>query len=173
MRLALKRHPDTRCDAVTAIGVDVARPRTGALVLSYEATGIIGGLHLPLVTAPTRTDELWRDTCFEVFIRPALVASYFEFNFAPSTQWAAYRFDDYRSSMHTAEIGAPRVEIESSPGLFTLRVALELESFPLDPWRVGLSAVIEESSGRLSYWALAHPSGKPDFHHADCFACQI
>jgi len=33
--------------------------------------------------------------------------------------------------------------------------------------------VIEETSGRLSYWALAHPSGKPDFHHADCFACEI
>ncbi len=173
MRLALKRHPDTRCDAVTAIGVDVARPRTGALVLSYEAIGNIDGLHLPLVTAPTRTDELWRHTCFEVFIRPAVAATYFEFNFAPSTQWAAYRFDDYRSSMHTAEIGAPRVEIKSSPGFFTLRAALELESFPLDPWRLGLSAVIEESSGRLSYWALAHPSGKPDFHHADCFACEI
>ena len=114
MRLALKRHPDTRCDAVTAIGVDVARPRAGALVLSYEAIGNIDGLHLPLVTTPTRTDELWRHTCFEAFIRPAAAATYFEFNFAPSTQWAAYRFDDYRSIMHTAEIGAPRVEIESS-----------------------------------------------------------
>jgi hypothetical protein len=78
MRLALKRHPDTRCDAVTAIGVDVARRRTGALVLSYEAIGNIDGLHLPLVTTPTRTDDLWRHTCFEVFIRPAVAATYFE-----------------------------------------------------------------------------------------------
>ena len=37
-------------------------------------------------------------------------------------------------------------------------------------WRLGLSAVIEDTSGRKSYWALAHPPGKPDFHHADCFA---
>jgi hypothetical protein len=37
-------------------------------------------------------------------------------------------------------------------------------------WRLGLSALIEETSGRKSYWALAHPPGKPDFHHADCFA---
>jgi hypothetical protein len=173
MRLALKRHPDSRCDAVTAIGVGVARPRTGALVLSYEATGNVGSLRLPLVTAPTRADELWRHTCFETFIRPAVAADYFEFNFAPSTQWAAYRFDDYRSGVHTAETGAPRVEIKSSPGLFTLRAALELPSFPSGPWRLALSAVIEEVNGRLSYWALAHPPGNPDFHHADCFACEI
>jgi hypothetical protein len=38
---------------------------------------------------------------------------------------------------------------------------------------VGLSAVVKETSGRQSYWALAHPSGKPDFHHSDCFALEV
>jgi len=37
-------------------------------------------------------------------------------------------------------------------------------------WQLGLSAVIEEKSGRKSYWALAHPPGEADFHHSDCFA---
>jgi len=41
------------------------------------------------------------------------------------------------------------------------------------PWRLSLSAVIEQADGRLSYWALAHPPGKPDFHRADCFTCEI
>ena len=35
------------------------------------------------------------------------------------------------------------------------------------PLRLGLSAVIEASDATLSYWALHHPPGKPDFHHAD------
>jgi len=35
--------------------------------------------------------------------------------------------------------------------------------------RAAISAVIEEADGTKSYWALAHPPGKPDFHHADCF----
>ena len=38
---------------------------------------------------------------------------------------------------------------------------------------VGLSAVIEDLDGSLSYWSLKHPPGKPDFHHADCFALEI
>jgi hypothetical protein len=39
--------------------------------------------------------------------------------------------------------------------------------------RLGLSAVIEDDNGSLSYWALKHPSGKPDFHHPDAFALEI
>jgi hypothetical protein len=39
--------------------------------------------------------------------------------------------------------------------------------------RFGLAAVIEETSGRRSFWALAHPPGKPDFHHADCFTLEV
>jgi hypothetical protein len=33
--------------------------------------------------------------------------------------------------------------------------------------------VIEETSGGKSYWALAHPPGKPDFHHADGFVYEL
>ena len=29
---------------------------------------------------------------------------------------------------------------------------------------LGLTAVIESTDGSLSYWALAHPRGVPDFH---------
>ena len=36
-----------------------------------------------------------------------------------------------------------------------------------------VSAVIEDDSGALSYWALRHPPGKPDFHHPDAFAMEL
>jgi len=44
---------------------------------------------------------------------------------------------------------------------------------PEHPEKLGLSAVIEEIDGTKSYWALAHPPGKPDFHHPDCFALTL
>ena len=174
MRLVLKLHPDSLCTAATRVEVDVARPRPGSLLLSYVVTGKIGELRLPPVAAAARTDELWRHTCFEAFVRTS-GAPYYEFNFAPSTQWAAYRFSGYRSGMRVAtEIGAPRIELRSAPECYTLQASLELDrlsDLPRDAaWRLGLAAVIEETSGRKSYWALAHPPGKPDFHHPDCFA---
>jgi hypothetical protein len=154
------------------------RPRPGGLVLCYFVTGSISDLRLPPVTAAARTDELWRNTCFEVFVRTSPGAGYYELNFAPSTQWAAYRFSSYRSGMRVAtEIGAPRIETQSSQECYMLRAFLELDrlsGLPLDAgWRLGLSAVIEETSGRKSYWALAHPPGKADFHHSDCFAYEV
>ena len=175
MRCTLKCHPDSLSAAVTGIEVDVARPRAGSLVLSYMVTGRIGDLLMPLVTTPSRTDELWRHTCFEAFIHTEPSAGYYELNFAPSTQWAAYRFDGYRSEMRVAaKVGPPKLDVESDFERYMLRASLELgDSSLLTPWRLGLSAVIEETNGRKSYWALAHPRGKPDFHHSDCFAAEL
>jgi hypothetical protein len=175
MRLALKLHPDSLCAAVTGVEVDVTRQQAGSLSLSYIVTGKIADLRLPPVAASARADELWRSTCFEAFIRAAPGAAYYEFNFAPSTQWAVYRFDSYRAGMRVAtDIGAPRIEVQSAPERYTLRATLDLSGPPRDAgWRVGLSAIIEETSGQKSFWALAHPPGKPDFHHADCFALEL
>ena len=41
------------------------------------------------------------------------------------------------------------------------------------PLRLGLSAIVEDAAGILSYWALRHPPNKPDFHHTDTFALQM
>lgn len=178
MRQALKLHPDSLCLAATHIEVDVALPRAGSLVLCYFVTGDISDLRIPSVTAVARTDELWQHTCFEAFVRASPDAGYYEFNFAPSAQWAAYRFDGYRSGMRVATgISAPRIEVQSSQECYMLRASLELGRLSSLPhtaaWRLGLSAVIEETNGRKSYWALAHPPGKPDFHHSDCFVLEL
>jgi hypothetical protein len=175
MRQALRLHPDSLCVAATRIEVEAVRPRPGSLVLSYVVTGRISDLRLPPVLAAARAEELWRHTCFEAFVRASPGTGYYEFNFAPSTQWAAYRFSGYRSGMQVAtEISAPRIEVQSSLECHTLQAALELDRLPDLPhdagWYLGLSALIEEASGRQSYWALAHPPGKADFHHSDCFA---
>lgn len=178
MRQPLKLHPDSRCPAATRIEVDVARPRLGTLELCFAVSGKIGDLRMPPVTACARADGLWRHTCFEAFVRASPGAGYFEFNFAPSTHWAAYGFTGYRGGMRVArEIGAPRFEVESAGACYTLRVTAELNGVPCLPsdaaWRLGLSAVIEETNGRISHWALAHPPGKADFHHSDCFALEL
>jgi hypothetical protein len=124
--------------------------------------------------ASTRSDGLWEHTCFEAFVRAASGTEYYEFNFAPSTQWAAYRFSDYRTGRCDAiEISAPEIEVQSSSDRYVLLASLKLDELSALPrnsmWKLGLSALIEEMSGRKSYWALAHPPGQPDFHRTDCF----
>lgn len=178
MRHVLRRHPDSPCSAATRIEVEVARPHAGDLLLSYVVTGEIGGVRMPPVGMAARTDDLWRHTCFEAFVQAPPGDGYYEFNFAPSTQWAAYRFSSYRSGMVVAtEIAAPAIAVQSGPDCYTLRASLALDRLSAFPrsasWRLGLSAVIEEVSGGKSYWALAHPPGDPDFHHSVCFAHEL
>jgi hypothetical protein len=166
----LRLHPDSHCAAATRIEADVARPHPRGLILFFVVNGRIKDLRWPPVVAPARADELWQHTCFEAFLRPSTGSAYYEFNFSPSTQWAAYQFSSYRSGMRVAaEISAPRIEVRSTAESYTLQAALELDGLS-SPLHLGLSAVLEETNGRKSYWALAHPPGKADFHHFDCFA---
>jgi hypothetical protein len=178
MYRSLSLHPDSRCSAVTRIDVEATRPRPRHLVLRYTLTGKIAELRLPELAPPTRTDELWRHTCFEAFVRSAASDAYYELNFAPSTQWAAYAFSGYRNGMRVAdEIDAPFTEVQRGADIYVLQASLDLEKtsgLPRDGiWRVGISAVIEETSGAISYWALQHPAGRADFHHSDCFALDL
>src|SRR6185436_7333946 len=126
MNHVLKLHPSSQCDAVTRIDVDVAR-FGGAVRLSYAVTGTIGDLRLPPIAAPARIDELWQHTCFEAFVRAVPGSAYAEFNFAQSTEWAAYRFTGPRQGMTIAtEVAAPRIHVHSSPERFTLQTSVDL-----------------------------------------------
>jgi hypothetical protein len=125
-------------------------------------------LDLPLPAASVRSDGLWQQTCFEAFIG---AAAYCEFNFSPSSQWAAYDFASYRADMRErATDKAPEVGLDASQGHFALEASFDVGGLS---GRMGLSAVIEELDGTKSYWALAHPPGAPDFHHPACFAAAL
>ena len=175
MRLALSLHPDSRCAAVAGIEVEITRLHANRLALRYAVTGDIGAVQLAPRAAAVRAAELWRHTCFETFIRAESGEDYYELNFAPSTEWAAYHFTSWRAGMRAAdEISAPDLYPSAGAGAFELRVTLALDQMTwlqqAARWRLALSAVIEETNGEKSYWALAHAPGKPDFHNAAAFA---
>jgi len=164
-------HPTTPSKAVKAIDVAINRADS-RMTLRYTAAGNIDALDVPSLTTPARTDELWRGTCFELFLQAAGEMDYREFNFSPSRQWAAYLFDDYRRGMHTLELAEPpRIEVEITPQTLTQTVFLSLAGTFLDTNSLlaGLSAVVRKKDGSVSYWALAHPAAKPDFHAPGSF----
>ena len=171
MRAMLKPHPVTPSGAVQSIEVEAVRSGPRGLELRYAATGDMAVFVVPEATASARMDGLWRTTCFEAFVKGEGGEAYVEFNLSPSGEWQAYGFDGYRDGVGEAEVSPPHVSVESGADRLELRASLEV---PIDgDWRLGLSAVIEAKDGSVSYWALAHPPGRPDFHHADCFAALL
>jgi hypothetical protein len=173
MIYSLVPHPDHRPVAVESVSVRAERYPEGRLWLEYAVRGT-KALVFPAQRAPERQDGLWKTTCFELFFRPDGGARYLEFNFSPSSAWAAYGFHDYRAGMHALAADDPEIEIflDADPWFFLVA----------EPWpahllsgtgALALTAVIEEVGGVKSYWSLAHPPGAPDFHHPACFAARL
>ncbi|MGE4430192.1 MAG: DOMON-like domain-containing protein [Sphingobium sp.] len=170
--LPLICHPDTPCGADVRLSVAVDRGMQGALGLRYRVEGDVEKLIWPSPAPPARADGLWQAGCLELFVRDARHADrYREHNFAPSRAWAAYDFSGYRAGMDNADMPAPDIAPLPGEGRFDLAVHLHLPTD--DAVMIGLSAVVQERGGAISYWALAHPPGKPDFHHPACFACEL
>lgn len=148
---------------------------TNALLVEF-AVCPVESVVLPMPAAPTRTDGLWRTTCFEAFLKNKGAQPYLEYNFSPSSAWAAYAFDNYRAGMRPLAIAVDPEIMISEGGTRYYHLSAEFDvvaSLPESPHLLNLAAVVEEASGHKSYWALAHPPGAPDFHHPDCFALEL
>ena len=167
MRVTLFPHSTTPGGLVRTMAVEIVR-RDDALILTFMLEGEVGRIAWPDPVEPRREDDLWRHTCFEAFI--AADEGYVEYNLSPSGAWATYRFDSYRAGLRPAD----QIGEVVSFGADETRAQLEARIVvPHGAERLALSAVIETGDGTKSYWALAHPSDKPDFHHPDSFVLDL
>jgi len=158
---------------VRAIQVLVRRSASADLRINFRLDGDISQIRIPSPSAPRIDAELWRHTCFEAFIAIEGKPAYHEFNFAPSGEWCIYALSGYRNGSPVAdETMRPQIALRSTGSRLELDAHVRLDTLsaihPNAPLRIGLAAVIEANDG-LSYWALRHPTDKPDFHHADGF----
>ena len=152
----------------------VEEAKNGSLMLNFCLAGDLSGLIIPEPRSPRRADRLWRHTCFEAFVMVNEKPEYREFNFSPSGEWAAYDFRGYRNGGVLENELAPGIIVHKTMDRLELGAEIGQGLLPHGrPLRLGLSAVVEDAGGILSYWALRHPPGNPDFHHADAFVLQM
>jgi hypothetical protein len=175
--LKLVRHSHSASHGECSIEVDVELREREILRFSYRTAGDVRSIELPELASSMRQDNLWRYTCFEMFLADRSGA-YFEFNFSPSTQWAAYRFDAYRQGLTDLQLqSAPRISTEVTSDFLRIDATVDLRGHRTSDGpgrtRMALAAVIKDLDGEFSYWALRHPDGKPDFHHADGFVVAL
>jgi hypothetical protein len=168
---ALERHPAGECAALRGIEASVWRSRAQGLKVAYLLEGAIDRLRIPPARPPRFAERLWQHTCCEVFVARQGARGYHEFNLSPSGEWAAYAFERYRKGAALADPGLdPRIAVQRRADQLALTATI-----PVDPGKlqIGLSVVVEDEGGALSYWALRHAPGKPDFHHPDSFALAL
>jgi hypothetical protein len=171
-------HPSTPAGSVRRVSAGVSRSTEGVLALSFRLEGDLARLNIPAPRRPAFTHQLWEHTCFEAFVALEGASAYHELNLAPSGEWAAYVFSAYREIAGLGDPAlAPEIAVRSGTEWLDLAARLPLmhlsETHLRAGLQLGLSAVVEDMDGRHSYWALHHPAGRPDFHHADAFALRL
>ena len=182
---SLLAHPDSPGGVVRRIAASVEPAGADSLRFRYvlEANPQLIRIPPPVPDAG-RADKLWAHTCFEAFVGSPGSPLYLELNFSPSGQWAGYRFASYRQGMAAALPVAPRLALRRDAERLELQAEVQLSGSlsSAEPGlrgpgsrslRVALSAVVEDQEGRLSYWALRHPPGRPDFHHPESFSLAL
>jgi hypothetical protein len=189
-QVSLLAHPSTPSEAVQSLHVqlllvapkDGIAPKAGAgpglLTLHYNLGADMSRIRVGSETVPGRAEGLWKHTCFEAFIQPGGLRPYFELNFSPTRQWAAYGFDGYREGMRPIDLSnPPEITVRHLPHQLELQATFSLPASVTTGvapgCRLALTAVVEEENGRLCYWSARHPQGKPDFHHADNFVLEL
>lgn len=174
----LRCHSDSHSEVVRGIEARISWTGRRGLAVAYTLEGDIKRLSIPPLCAPRGADCLWQHTCFEAFVSVKDKPEYCEFNFSPSGEWSAYGFRRYRAGapLEDGQL-APKITARITDDHLDLHATIQLHCLPMMPHdaclRLGLSAVVEEENGILSYWALKHAPGKPDFHHPDCFVLEI
>jgi hypothetical protein len=108
--------------------------------------GDIQALRICRITCSAR-DGLWQHTCAELFIAVPHQEAYFEFNFAPSNEWAAYEFSAYRhQGVRMTEFDSPTIVCRQREDELLLQVDLAVPSLAhSERWQLGLSMVIEDA----------------------------
>jgi hypothetical protein len=175
---ALIAHRDGAAQAAaSSIAARVAPGAAPAsLRFEYRLRGALAELAIPPRAAPRRAERLWEHTCFEAFVAPGAGDGYYELNFSPSTEWAAYEFGAYRYGMRPLALATPpSVTVTETASELTVTADVEVPGVSAAPWpwRIGLSAVVEARAGGRAYFALRHPRENPDFHDAAGFVVML
>lgn len=160
-------HPARPADRVRGVQVRCSWLADGILFLRWRIDGA-QQVVLPAYAGTGRADDLWKTTCFEMFLDLG-DGAYREFNFSPSGRWAACDFSAYRTLSGNFELQAwPETSVERGDAIIAGSVRVPCEA--LAGARLGaLTAVVEEQGGVISFWASAHHKDQPDFHDATCF----
>ncbi len=173
-QVSLLAHPACRSEGVRRVAACAEPAGPDLLRFRYVLEADLRRLRIPAAAAAGRADGLWAHTCFEAFVGLPDSPRYLELNFSPSGEWAAYRFDAYRAGLAPALRSAPRLVLRLGEETLELDAEVRLDGSLSSPrLRIALSAVVEDREGRLSYWALRHPPGRPDFHHPESFSLAL
>lgn len=161
------------------------------LSITYHLTGEEALNEINLLSQPLsssdRSHDLWKNTCFEWFLKTNSSSSkYWEFNASPTGSWNFYELESYRAPLQECDLLmnptfrsqiTPSNASKASTYSFTFQGELNPRLFDFQKDHVAvqlaITSVIKWKSDQTSYYSLQHPKIKPDFHSPEGFVVSL
>ena len=139
---------------------------TNKLHIEFRVTGELDNYIFPQKSNLKRADELWKATCFELFLRNTETEAYYELNFTSSLSWNFSYLNSYRAKVQEVKgLGQVKIEVFTNDNNFKIFFELETDTFSFNQFNIYNAAVIlKNSNDERTFWSLGLPSKVPDFH---------
>ena len=140
------------------------------LFLSFKIEGLLENYIFPKEKNINRANELWKATCFELFLADSKKEEYYELNFSPSKEWNFYHLNNYRTELEEVEEVLFTIDTVFIENRYEVKISLEPKegSFPF--FDIYNSAtILLTSDKKRTFWSLNKMKDIPDFHCKDFF----
>lgn len=139
--------------------------------IAFEILGMLNRYIFDPIEPIRRANELWRRSCFELFIALPDSREYWELNIASSGAWNLYHLEDYRSGVTEVFLKSePEIRIDPTPNRYRLSAVLDITELLLTPSvAVNVAAILLTQNQERTFWAVNHPLHQPDFHAREGF----
>jgi len=140
------------------------------IVLSFVIKGKLFDYTFPKKYKLQRLDELWKETCFELFLAGD-DKSYYELNFSPSFGWNFYLLNAYRAEPKELEVlNEPKIKSEKREDEFSIYFELESKNLNFEKFtHYNLATILLTKEKKRTFWAIKHLKDRADFHDRESF----
>jgi len=134
------------------------------LHLTFKLSGDIKHYKFPKTKKQERKDELWKESCFELFLATEDEEAYYEFNFSPTLAWNSYRLEYYRAEPKKIdEVELIEFEVKQTKETLLVEITLDVQTLKFDTYN--LATILLNKQEEREFWSLKAKGDTPDFHN--------
>ena len=159
----LKNHQEEQTDITIKANFQIQDKN---ISINFTLTGEINPYIFNPPRLQTRKDELWKESCFELFLAHKNSPNYYELNISPSTEWNFYSFSDYKTDMKPNNYtSTPFITSSKSKNEFRLSFDIELDEKILgDNLIFNLAVILLDKNGTRHFYSINRKDGNVNFH---------
>ena len=140
--------------------------------LTFMLNGEIKNYIVPNKEKLKRANELWKTTCFELFLANSKEEKYYELNISPTLAWNFYTLSEYRAvPKEVAEEIEPLIMSRRDEENYEITFELESKTVNFEAFDTfNLACILLSNAKKRTFWSLNPQHGLPDFHNQQSFS---